>query len=78
MSHPLIDNLESLSNTEVEEKLLELQRKYFATSNPDLQMQISMLIDMYREEVKARRAKELQKLNNRDDESGLDSLINVS
>jgi hypothetical protein len=33
---------------------------------------------MYREEVKARRAKELQKLNNRDDESGLDSLINVS
>ena len=78
MSHPLIDNLESLSNNEVEEKLLDLQKKYFSTHNPDLQTQISMLIDMYREEMKARRAKEFSKMNDQDDENGLDSLINIS
>ena len=78
MSHPLIDNLESLSNYEVEEKLLDLQKKYFSTHNPDLQMQLSMIIEMYREELRARRAKEMQRLNDRDDENGLDSLINVS
>lgn len=78
MSHPLIDNLESLSNTQVEEKLFDLQKKYFSTSNPNLQMQLSMIIDMYREEIKARRATEMQKLNNRAGENGLDNLINVS
>jgi len=78
MSHPLIDNLESLSNHEVEEKLLDLQKKYFSTHNPDLQMQLSMIIEMYREEIRARRAKEMSKLNSQDGENGLDSLINIS
>jgi len=78
MSHPLIDNLESLSNHEVEEKLLDLQKKYFSTHNPDLRMQLSMIIEMYREEIRARRAKEMSKLNSQNGENGLDSLINIS
>jgi hypothetical protein len=75
--HPLVNNLESLKDGELENKINELSRKYFSTHNFELQQQISMVIDSYREELAKRRQAEYEKLmqtRNKD----LDKLINVS
>jgi hypothetical protein len=45
--------------------------------NPEVQMQIARLLDMYKEEMRARRARaQLQSQQNGN--SGLDSLININ
>ena len=48
------------------------------TNNPQVQEQISAILDMYQEENRARRAKSYLQQNEQNGESGLDSLINVS
>lgn len=76
MINPFVDNLQDLTVTELEVKLLDLQGKYFKTSNPQLQSQIASIIEIYREEIRARRAAEYISQQNGD--SDLDNLINVS
>lgn len=78
MFNPLVDSFELLSDAEVEQKMLDLQRKYFQTHNPQVQMQIAAILDMYREEARARRAKQYQQQSDQNGENGLDSLINIS
>jgi|TARA_B110000858_G_C17498996_1_gene335131 hypothetical protein len=78
MFNPLVDSFADLSDAEVENKSIELQRKYFMTNNPQVQEQISAILDMYQEENRARRAKSYLQQNEQNGESGLDSLINVS
>ena len=78
MFNPLVDSVEQLSDTEVENKMLDLQRKYFMTQNPQVQEQISAILDMYREESRARRAKQYLQQTQQNGEKGLDSLINIS
>jgi hypothetical protein len=75
--HPLIGDLSTLKDSEVESKLNDLTRKYFTTHNFDVQRQMSMIIDSYREELAVRKQKEYEKMmqtRNKD----LDKLINVS
>jgi hypothetical protein len=78
MFNPLVDSFDKLSDAEVENKMLDLQRKYFMTPNPQVQMQISAMLDMYREESRARRAKAYLQQTQQNGKSGLDSLINIS
>ena len=78
MFNPLVDSFAQLSDAEVENKTLELQRKYYMTHNPQVQMQIAAILDMYREEVRARRAKQYQQQQEQNGKNGLDSLINIS
>ena len=78
MFNPLVDSFEQLSDTEVENKMLDLQRKYFMTQNPQVQGQISAILDMYRDESHARRAKVYQQQTQENGGKGLDSLINIS
>jgi len=79
MNHPFVGDLQDLSISEIESKIAELSRKYFMTRNPDMQMQLSMVIDIYKEEAKARRTKENQIVKNQDnDDNSLDNLINIS
>lgn len=40
MFNPLVDNFNQLSDSEVEDKLTELGRKYWMTRNPEVQSQI--------------------------------------
>ena len=84
--HPLTD-LTNLSIEELELRIGDLSRKYFLTQNPQLQSQISLLIDESKEEIRLKTARrrleeERQKENpdsdNNDPESELDNLINVS
>ena len=75
--NPLVDSLDDISTNDIEEQIVELQRKYFMTANLQVQQQISAILDMYIEEAKSRRAKSMKKdLEN--PESGLDNLINIS
>ncbi len=75
MFHPLAGDLSHLKDNEIEEKLLELNKKYYAAArlgSRDLLTQLSTLITMYREELKLRYAKK-----NQQDDDDLGQLINV-
>ena len=77
--HPLFENTESLETTDIENKLTQLNRKYWQTSNPQLQQQIVMLIDGYKLELESRRAKEkLAQQSQENGDNNLDNLIKVS
>ena len=74
MIHPYGDDLKSLSDLQIHEKLKDLNKKYFMTTNAQLQEQIIMLIDGFKLELEARNvSKSLKK-----DENELDNLINIS
>jgi len=75
--HPLGLNFESMKDGELENKMQDLTRKYFMTHNPDLQMQISNLLDAYKAELQTRRSRSWQtEYQNRNKE--LDNLIKVN
>lgn len=78
MFNPLVDSFESLTDAEVENSLRTLSQRYFQTRNPQLQEQIAVMVEMYREEMRARNAKAQLKQMQNNGESGLDNLINVS
>ena len=80
MLHPYVDNLDNLSINELEDKVIELQRKYFLTNNPSVQSQISVIIDIYREQIQTRHRVDAQrqKDNQQDGDNSLDNLIKVS
>ena len=53
--HPLISNLSELKDSDIEQKINDLTRKYFITNNPELQYQITLILDTYKEELVIRR-----------------------
>ena len=77
MFNPLVDNLTLISDQELETKVNELSRKYFQTRNPEVQMQISTILEMYKTEIQIRLSQKNQN-NQPNDENGLDNLINIS
>lgn len=75
--HPLVTDIKSLKNSELDAKVSDLTKKYFMTSNAHLQAQIAAMLDVYKEELAIRQHDEWQRAT----ESrikGLDKLINVS
>jgi len=74
MFNPLVDSLDHLTDDEVETSTRELSRKYFQTHNPQVQQQISVMLEMYRAELQTRLAKKRANLDNPE----LDDLIKVS
>lgn len=77
MFNPFVNDLNELSDQELENKTIELSKKYWQTQNPDVRVQIQTVLNMYREELKVRRAQEKVKNQDNDDNS-LDNLINIS
>ena len=77
MFNPLVDDFSALTDTEVEEKVVELGRKYWMSRNPELQAQIATILEMYKEEARARRARAYQQSQDNDNDS-LDNLININ
>ena len=79
MFNPLVDSFSELKDTEIENKIVELQRKYFQSGdNPQLQQQVQAILEMYKHEMQERRAKSLNKQNQQDGDNSLDNLINIS
>lgn len=78
MFNPLIDNFDDVSDAEIEEKIVDLQRKYFMSKNIQVQVQIQNILEMYKEEIRSRRAKQQLQQNTEDGDNSLDNLINIS
>jgi hypothetical protein len=77
MFNPLVDDFSKLTDLEVENKISDLGRKYFMVRNPQVQIQIASLLDMYKDEMRGRRARaHLKSLENGN--SDLDNLININ
>jgi hypothetical protein len=75
MFHPLEADLSGLKDNEVEQKLVELNKKYYAAArmgSKDLLTQLSTFITIYRDELSNRYARKLKS-----DDNDLDQLINV-
>lgn len=74
--HPLSGNLSLFKEVELESKIHDLTKKYFLTSNPAIQEQISNLLSDYKLELASRQAKKWQEEYEKRDKD-LDSLINI-
>lgn len=75
--HPLVGDLTSIKDSELELKISELTKKYFSTHNFELQQQITMVLDSYKEELAKRQQAAYEKMmNNRNKD--LDKLININ
>tara|TARA_B110000503_G_scaffold120884_1_gene183951 strand:+ start:17220 stop:17456 length:237 start_codon:yes stop_codon:yes gene_type:complete len=78
MFNPLVDSFDLLSDLEIDAKVSELSRKYYMSANPQVQQQIAAILDMYREESRARQARAYQRQSDNNGDNSLDSLINIS
>ena len=74
--NPLVQSFDLLSDNEIEDKILTLNKKFWMTQNPQVKEQITAILDMYKVEMEGRRAK--PKNNSQDDDNSLDNLINIS
>tara|TARA_B100000900_G_C20112493_1_gene526487 strand:+ start:81 stop:305 length:225 start_codon:yes stop_codon:yes gene_type:complete len=74
MVHPLAQ-LNHLTETELQEKIDDLNKKYWMASNPDVRNQIVLMLDSLKLEQENRQIKQ-KKQENQD--NNLDNLINIS
>jgi hypothetical protein len=77
MFNPLVDNFSELTDTQLELKISDLQKKYFLTHNNDLRQQIVNILNMYKSERISRLAKSREKDLSRGNPD-LDELIKVN
>tara|TARA_B100000073_G_scaffold341487_1_gene342921 strand:+ start:648 stop:878 length:231 start_codon:yes stop_codon:yes gene_type:complete len=75
--HPLVNDLSEFTTTQLQEKIVSLQKKYFAMNNAQVQNQIVLLIDTYNLEIERRQRSKDKKEPNKDN-NDLDKLINIS
>lgn len=76
MFHPFEGDLDQFKDSEIEQKLQEITKKYFIAQrlgNRELLTQLSTFVNIYREELRKRH---LEK-NKGDLDNDLDQLINV-
>jgi hypothetical protein len=76
MFHPLSEDLNQYSISQLEAKLNDLRTKFFQSRNPELRQQISVFIDVYNQELKQRLAAEQLKMA-KETGKDLDNLINI-
>lgn len=78
--HPNPPNLSELSDSQIDQKMVQLNSIYFITGDEYVRHQIILLLDCYKMELEERRAaaKKLQEQNSDgDDHNDLDSLIKI-
>lgn len=76
MFHPLEKNLSQFKDSEIDEKIQELNKKYLIAQrlgNKEILTQLSIFVNIYREEQRKR----YQKILDNDIDKDLDTLINV-
>jgi uncharacterized protein YxjI len=76
--HPMIENLRSLSDSQIEQKILKLNSIYFITDNESVRQQMILLTDTYKIELQERQLAAKRKEIADGDNNGLDNLIRVS
>lgn len=78
MIHPFSGDLSELTITQIEDKITDLSKKYFATHNPQVQEQIATFIEIYKQELHMKIAQEQLRQQEQNGNNDLDSLINIS
>ena len=78
MIHPHAGDPSNLTVPQLEEKIMELSRKYFMSQNPQVQEQISTFLEIYRSELQMKIAQEQLRQQQENGNDDLDSLINIS
>lgn len=82
MFDPRVTSLSGLTDVELDNKISELNSKYWMTHNPEVQHQIAVLLEMYKDELSSRLAKQYASQqafdNGEKGKEGLDSLIKVT
>jgi hypothetical protein len=78
MIHPHAGDPSQLTIPQLEEKIMELSRKYFMSQNPQVQEQISTFLEIYRSELQMKIAQEQLRQQEQNGDNGLDDLIKVS
>jgi hypothetical protein len=73
--HPLAEDFSKLKDAEIESRISDLSKKYWQTPNPGVQNQISLFLDLYKEELRSRQSKMWQQTQTKS--PALDKLINV-
>lgn len=79
MFHPFEGDLSQLKDSEIEEKIVELNKKYYQAyrlGKPELLTQISTFVIIYKDEMARRYAEKMQSSRKQMD-GDLDQLINV-
>jgi len=74
--NPFVDGASDLSEAQLIDKIEDLSRKYFMTSNPQVREQMSSILDMYKLEFEERKVRTQQRQD--DDNKDLDNLININ
>ena len=74
--NPFVDGASELSEAQLIDKIEDLSRKYFMTSNPQVREQMASILDMYKLEFEERKVRTQQKQD--DDNKDLDNLININ
>ena len=83
MFHPLSENIDTLKDDELQERINDLSRKYATASrlhDQTLVMQVHNMLTMYRDEQQRRYHKQVQKQNNNNNnkDQELGDVINVN
>jgi hypothetical protein len=79
MFHPLESDLTQLKDSEIEDKIVELNRKYYQAyrlGKPELLTQLSTFVTIYKQEMFRRYAEKTKSARGQMDDD-LDQLINV-
>lgn len=74
--HPLANNISDLKESELNNKITDLNKKYFMTNNVQVKEQIAMLLDTYREQLVIVQREAWEALAERKNKE-LDKLINI-
>ena len=75
-SSPLTMDLKNFTDSQLEEKISDLQKKYFMTQNFQVKDQIANFLDFYKEELQNRRKEAQKKIEEK--QNNLDNLIKVN
>ena len=75
--HPLINDIDHLTEAELEEKIFKLNKAYHITHNQETRHQIILALDTYKIALEEKRVA-AKKIQQQDGNSDLDNLINVS
>jgi hypothetical protein len=80
MFNPLLPDLGKFKDQEIEDKILDLSRKYHTAlrlGNGSVAQQIVLNLEAFKIEQHQRQAKSLAEIQNKQKKQGLDDLINV-
>ena len=75
--HPLINDASELTEAELENKILKLNKAYFFTHNEETRQQIILALDTYKIALQEKQIAERRKQQENGD-NDLDNLINIS